>query len=197
MGATTFIEEVIEDVTMEEAYRIAVDRATAEYGNDGYNGTISTTNGVRPSSLYGTRRVDYREIDWVNLQSHTERNTEKWEKAEAFPVTKRVPHQTRPLGSFGMLIDETWSDLDIKRQAQSAAEDMVRQEAATTGQLEFPGKPTVKVDNFRELEIVAAKEVTEKQEQGETVRSVHVQVNLITRRGGNRNGWVLTGWAAE
>src|SRR5699024_11767726 len=61
----------------------------------------------------------------------------------------------------------SWSDLDIKRQAQSAAEDMVRQEAATTGQLEFPGKPTVKVDNFRELEIVAAKEVTEKQEQSE------------------------------
>jgi hypothetical protein len=46
MGATTF-QFKQRGYTLEEAYSSAVEDAIDEYGNDNYNGTISTTQGVR------------------------------------------------------------------------------------------------------------------------------------------------------
>lgn len=45
MGACTF-QERARGKSIHEAYREAVREAREEYGNDAYNGTISTTNGV-------------------------------------------------------------------------------------------------------------------------------------------------------
>jgi len=48
MGATDFYVTVIGDFkTIEEAYRQAVVEAIEQYGADPYNGTISTTSGVK------------------------------------------------------------------------------------------------------------------------------------------------------
>jgi len=44
MGSTTFYERKIA-ASMKDAYNNAIEDATDEYGNDPYNGTISTTNG--------------------------------------------------------------------------------------------------------------------------------------------------------
>lgn len=51
MGATDFTHEVHADVSMEEAYSMAVSEAISFYGNNPYNGTISTTMVVRKSPL--------------------------------------------------------------------------------------------------------------------------------------------------
>lgn len=44
MGSTTFYDRKIA-ASMKDAYNNAIEDATDEYGNDPYNGTISTTNG--------------------------------------------------------------------------------------------------------------------------------------------------------
>lgn len=46
MGACSFTQKSM-GASMSEAYRNAVSEAREEYGNDSYNGTISTTSGVR------------------------------------------------------------------------------------------------------------------------------------------------------
>jgi hypothetical protein len=45
MGATSF-QFKVKAVSISDAYKNAVSEAREEYGNDSYNGTISTTNGI-------------------------------------------------------------------------------------------------------------------------------------------------------
>jgi len=47
MGSTNFENVYYGDSTMADAYRELCEQATREYGDDPYNGTIATTNGVR------------------------------------------------------------------------------------------------------------------------------------------------------
>ena len=51
MGASNFSQVVVGKYkTADEAYRAAVAEARSQYGNDGYNGTISTTSGFKDVS---------------------------------------------------------------------------------------------------------------------------------------------------
>ena len=61
MGATDFTTTAT-GRNAQEAYRAACEEATYEHGHDPYNGTISTTSGVRelPSSLFKGLRKETR-----------------------------------------------------------------------------------------------------------------------------------------
>jgi hypothetical protein len=82
MGATEFTTYVA-GANLGAAYASAVTDARCEYGNDGYNGTISTTSGYRrvlPTPL--TLRA-------ANLYGHTHiDDAQKWEHALAVPVAE-------------------------------------------------------------------------------------------------------------
>jgi hypothetical protein len=84
MGAEAFTTYA-EGATYQDAYDTACDGATAEYGHDGYNGTISTTSGVAlvhqtPLPRSAAERLAYTDaiLDKLN----------KWEHAGAIPVAE-------------------------------------------------------------------------------------------------------------
>lgn len=80
MGATEFTTQVYRAPSMESAYRTAVSEATLEYGNDGYNGTISTTSGVRSA----VDRPMTEQGAYLYAASHDD--GQKWEAAIGIPV---------------------------------------------------------------------------------------------------------------
>lgn len=84
MGATNFgMIEIGKFKTVQEAYRSAVKKAQLEYGTDPYNGTISTTNGVRLATgnpAYGTN--DFEAFESKRLDS-----IQKWGACEAVEIT--------------------------------------------------------------------------------------------------------------
>lgn len=90
MGAIGF-EHVVESVnlSMQAAYNQAVEEAEREHGLDTYNGTISTTNGVRlvhsdPLTLTEARKIVEEYYDGKRQFG----GVEKWEAAGAIPLTK-------------------------------------------------------------------------------------------------------------
>jgi hypothetical protein len=81
MGATEFTTGVVKAETLNQAYAREVAGARAEFGSDGYNGTISTTSGYRqvvqiPMTASGAR---------IYAAAHCD-DTRKWEDALAVPV---------------------------------------------------------------------------------------------------------------
>jgi hypothetical protein len=81
MGGTGFTTEVIAAETVDKAYSTVYADARAEFGSDGYNGTISTTSGFRqvvqiPMTAAGARL--YADAHWEDAN--------KWEDALAIPV---------------------------------------------------------------------------------------------------------------
>jgi hypothetical protein len=80
MGANEFITHRA-GADLGEAYDGAVREARAEHGNDGYNGTISTTSGVTPS----TRSVMTVSGATLWADAHLD-DAEKWGAALAVPT---------------------------------------------------------------------------------------------------------------
>jgi hypothetical protein len=80
MGATEFTTQVYRTTTMASAYRAAVEEATHEYGYDGYNGTISTTSGVR--SVVNRPMTE----QGAKLYAAVHDDGQKWESALGIPV---------------------------------------------------------------------------------------------------------------
>lgn len=81
MGATGF-SEYHSGKDMRDTYRMAVEQARYEYGADGYNGSISTTSGVRqtvrePMTLSGAQ---------LYADAHIDTDGEKWGAACAIPI---------------------------------------------------------------------------------------------------------------
>jgi hypothetical protein len=73
MGATTFVEKS-RAYSMREAYNQLVDDARSEYGNDRYNGTISTTEGfVDKTAEWKKSKLDIRSFIDKEIE-----NTSKW-----------------------------------------------------------------------------------------------------------------------
>jgi len=71
MGATNIGGfKVTKGTDLTKWYRAAVDGATREYGQDQYNGTISTTRGIKTSSQVFKDRDAAEDYIWEN--------TEKW-----------------------------------------------------------------------------------------------------------------------
>lgn len=80
MGATEFYTHRT-GADLDDAYADAVREARAEYGNDGYNGTISTTSGAAVS----TRSVMTRSGASLWADAHLD-DAEKWGSALAVPT---------------------------------------------------------------------------------------------------------------
>lgn len=70
MGATNFHDSIDGCDNANDAYRALVDEAIYEYGNNIYNGTISTTNGFEYLG----------EIDKNNLHQFIEEHTDNYHK---------------------------------------------------------------------------------------------------------------------
>lgn len=87
---------------MENAYRHAVEDALYEDGHDGYNGTISTTEGVRRSSAHPDP-VGEAQVDWDQISKLQDRLS-KWDVCEAVPVYKSIPAKVETLGSIIMQV---------------------------------------------------------------------------------------------
>lgn len=81
MGAHSFTQHVPGKQSMTEAYRQADSEARHEYGNEGYNGTISTTSGCR--------QVEYTAMTVAGAELYASLNVDraqKWEDALAVPT---------------------------------------------------------------------------------------------------------------
>ena len=83
MGATEFYTHRT-GADLGAAYDEAVREAVTEYGNDGYNGTISTTSGAHQA----TRAVTTQSGAVLWAQEHFEDNAEKWGPALAVPTAE-------------------------------------------------------------------------------------------------------------
>lgn len=68
MGAHNFTDRA-EGSTVEDAYRNAVDQARWEHGNNGYNGTISTTSGVVDITAEYNQAVEDGKVDASDMGS--------------------------------------------------------------------------------------------------------------------------------
>lgn len=94
MGATNTINEAFgythDEKGMKEAYNAVVSECETIYGNDPYNGTISTTEGVIHA------RVNYRKVEPISVDSFKDSifcegnpedfGAEKWGNSVAVPV---------------------------------------------------------------------------------------------------------------
>jgi hypothetical protein len=81
MGATTFFTTA-KGKSLTNAYNNAVDQATYDYGNDPYNGTISTTDGVINKTHVLKSMIENSSTEREALESWVEmaeENTHKWE----------------------------------------------------------------------------------------------------------------------
>lgn len=85
MGSTNFDLEMVTDKNLEEVYREACEQARYEEGSDPYNGTISTTRGVRhhpeqtqPVSVSVAEQLSRQRLDFLN----------KWGEAEGLPLAR-------------------------------------------------------------------------------------------------------------
>lgn len=94
MGATNFDHIIYTTASMEDAYQNAVGEALHECGHEPYNGTISTTGGVRPSPLAGP--VPESQIDWNAISGRLD-HLNKWEDCEALPILRTDPDKLENL----------------------------------------------------------------------------------------------------
>lgn len=97
MGATSFDTTIYTDADMESAYRQACAEALYEEGHEPYNGTISTTAGVRLSPLSSTP-VPENQIDLAAIDERLS-HLEKWGVCEALPIRALTAGKYTPLGS--------------------------------------------------------------------------------------------------
>ena len=99
MGAVDFYTEA-KGATPEEAYREAVDKAYAEFGHqDGYNGTITTTNGfIRVKCSPINRRTVTRRKAVYDIWEG--RNIAKW-KRKGFKVEVIQDSRIKKWGKCG------------------------------------------------------------------------------------------------
>lgn len=96
MGASNFDLIVYGKKSMEEAYKEAYEEALYMDGHEPYNGTISTTNGVRPSPISSTP-VREDQIDYNAVSARLD-HLNKWETCEAFPIKEVTPARHDYLG---------------------------------------------------------------------------------------------------
>jgi hypothetical protein len=90
MGATDFRNRQ-RGWTMSEAYDNAVENAIEEYGNDGYNGTISTTRGViDKTSLYKSSGLSLDEFINKYIDSCS-----KWGSAWGICIDEPVQNKSK------------------------------------------------------------------------------------------------------
>ena len=87
MGAT-LIETNSRGASMREAYNNAVEDAVYENGNDPYNGTISTTNGV--TDITKQFRASGKNLDDYAYYLYENNKLEKWGPALGICVTEPV-----------------------------------------------------------------------------------------------------------
>lgn len=75
MGACTFSDSIKTEDSAEKAYRKLVDAARREFGESGYNGTISTTNGFAIQNKGKPMTDDAAVSKYID---ETIDNAEKW-----------------------------------------------------------------------------------------------------------------------
>lgn len=103
MGASNFTDTVYGIDDLAKAYNEARDSATYEYGYDPYNGTISTTNGVRLSPLNKAAPTREDLIDWRAVDKRTDQLS-KWEHCEAIRIERVVPARTEEIGRTELVV---------------------------------------------------------------------------------------------
>lgn len=82
MGASNF-EIKVKSETAKEAYSIAVSEAKRMFGNDSYNGTISTTNGFAnvTKAFQASGKTLNQFMDEILFDEENSYSIQKWEKA--------------------------------------------------------------------------------------------------------------------
>lgn len=96
MGASNFDLIVYGKKSMQDAYQEAYDEALYMDGHDGYNGTISTTEGVWPSPI-SSIPVREDQIDHEAISVRLE-YLNKWGHCEALPIREVIPARHDYLG---------------------------------------------------------------------------------------------------
>ena len=95
MGATNFSTTKVAK-TPKEAYKKAVKGAEYEHGHDGYNGTISTTEGYYffdEHPRWGTKKFDDWEYDMLDT-------LEKWGPAGCVEITGKAAKEIKEVNGL-------------------------------------------------------------------------------------------------
>jgi len=99
MGATDFGTARVTK-TPKEAYKKAVEEASYEYGNNSYNGTISTTNGYYffdKHPRWGTKAFD----KWEDkILSDDNSPIEKWGKCGCIEITGKAAKEIKEVNGL-------------------------------------------------------------------------------------------------
>lgn len=172
MSATTFYAEVLEDIPLEDAYRIAREQDRWENGDE--SDGIATTEHVEQSPLYA-EAIGPKDINWSDVSERCtfiEPGT-----AEAFPILRKSNHSTETLGYFSLIVDGAWSSKDIEKYASEEARRILLEEAQGTGQIEIPNHGSFPMDNLNGISVQASR-VGTPCEDGQKVR---VQVRRLTK----------------
>jgi len=99
MGASNFSTTKVAK-TPREAYKKAVEGAEYEHGHDGYNGTISTTEGYYffdEHPRWGTKKFD----DWENkILSKDYGPVQKWKKAGCVEIKGKAAKEIKKVNGL-------------------------------------------------------------------------------------------------
>lgn len=184
MSATTFYAEVLEDIPLEDAHRIAQEQELWESGDQADG--VATTQGVEQSPLYA-EAISAKDINWAAISKRCklmEPGT-----AEAFLILRKSNHRTETLGYFSLIVDSAWSKRDIEKYASEEARRILLEEAQTTGQIEIPNYGSFAMDNLNDISVQASR-VGTPCDGGQKVR---VQVRRFTKEPVIQGGWAFYG----
>lgn len=142
MGAHNFETVIYTTASMEDAYHQAVADALHDAGHDPYNGTISTTSGVRLSPLATGKPLPDHKIDYSALGERLD-YLSKWEDCEALPILRSIPAERERVGTVDVdvtvpseLFDSGPYEPKTLAALEAAATTEVRKRIRSTGKLE-------------------------------------------------------------
>jgi hypothetical protein len=185
MGACQF-KSRYSGKTAEEAYNRACEEAEQEYGHqDGYNGTISTTNGFRDETeMYGKSKFD-------DVSAYIRNRFETMNKRDcsAICVVKPVGNKNKTKSQVEHIVTPGTKQWILKYEVENHFEDRVIASCVTKGDA-----------------VKAARAYTEKTQHSTKIvmrkvlnKSNPVVANITYKKATNeRDGeWIFFGYAAE
>lgn len=162
MGARLIIESS-KGITMHDAYRTAVDEAIYEHGNDPYNGSISTTNGVvdKTKDFLASKMTIQDYADYL----YTENKISKW--GSAVGITIKEPETNT---------NKVKTQVDINR-------NKVHREWKTMYQITNEEDRIIGEYEFQKDAIAKAREYTEKNQETTYIDITKKLMNAPSRVG--------------
>lgn len=183
MGSHNFEETIYTNADMDTAYREAVEQARYEFGAEPYNGTISTTAGVRLSPLAANGPTREDQISWESISGRLD-HLNKWGECEAIPILRVENARTEELGQMDATMTvpsellstaghgDALSALltkELRKTARTAGAVQARDWAGKSKTIPLPETPASYQAQFSLARIVQKPRVTTRATTGKTV----------------------------